>query len=213
MLLVDFEIDEISQMTKALDKLVKFNQPVVMFCRHIEQKPLSQVIYNFGIKKIDISVVSMGSAGSDYISSILGDLGALLDARVFDMFDLEDFENLDYSDLGRAQKIEVKSMESFILSKTDKNESHKANLKNRIEQILFEYNSSGGKGKMILEQRLALLQGNIAMFRLGGGTKIEQQEIKDKLVDALNSVRNAMKNGVVPGGGTALLHASKLLPH
>jgi chaperonin GroEL len=154
-LLVDFEIDEISQMTKALDKLVKFNQPVVMFCRHIEQKPLSQVIYNFGIKKIDISVVSMGSAGSDYITSILGDLGALLDARVFDMFDLDDFENLDYGDLGRAQKIEVKSMESFILSKTDKNESHKANLKNRIEQILFDYNSSGGKSKMILEQRLA----------------------------------------------------------
>lgn len=51
------------------------------------------------------------------------------------------------------------------------------------------------------------------MFRLGGGTKIEQQEIKDKLVDALNSVRNAMKNGVVPGGGTALLHASKLLDY
>lgn len=97
------------------------------------------------------------------------------------------------------------------MSVEKKNLVHKAKLENRVQEVETELLTSSGNKKLLLEERLSRLGGNIALFRLGGNTKIEQQEIKDKLVDGLNSIKSSMKYGVVPGGGSALIHASKIL--
>ena len=155
----------------------------------------------------------MGPAMADYGSELLQDMSCLFNAKCFEYFESPQFENVKFEELGKLEKAEVKSGESFLLASTSKSKAHEDRIRTRLEELTYEFELTLGNKKQLLEERITRLQGKIALFRLGGESKIEQQEIKDKLVDALNSVKNTMYNGYLPGGGAALLHASKILDY
>ena len=92
-----------------------------------------------------------------------------------------------------------------------RSETEKRALQDRIGLVEAQYNNAESHKKVIYEDRLNRLTGNVCLISVGGTTDTERQEINDKLVDGLNSVKNSMLHGVVPGGGAALLHASKIL--
>ena len=209
-LVANFDINDIGLVIKTLDNLVKYNQPIQLVCKHIEAKPQSQIIYNYKQGKLDISVITMGPASGDHGGDLLVDMSHQFNARCFEYFETKDLENIKYEDLGKLEKAEIKSNECFLQASTNKTKEHEDRIRNRLEELTYEFDLAPGNRKMILEERITRLQGKIALFRIGGETKIEQQEVKDKLIDALNSVKNTMHNGFLPGGGSALLHASKI---
>lgn len=209
-LLIDMNDLNLRTITKVLDKQKSFQEPVLLICSNMEDNALSQIRYNYNKGLIDICVVTIPGQ-PEFISTILQDFSHLFDARVFEWVDIHNLENQDYFDLGKAKSAMTSAQECFIVSVEKKNLVHKAKLENRVQEVETELLTSSGNKKLLLEERLSRLGGNIALFRLGGNTKIEQQEIKDKLVDGLNSIKSSMKYGVVPGGGSALIHASKIL--
>lgn len=102
-------------------------------------------------------------------------------------------------------------MESFFVTAEEKSESHKEKIGKRLREVEFQYRLASGNQKQLLEDRLTRLSGNMALIKIGGLSETEQQEIKDKLTDGLNAVRNIMEYGALPGGGAALVHASRML--
>lgn len=139
------------------------------------------------------------------------DYAAVFNARVFDEFDSDEIVDIELSDLGKASKVEIGRNETFFIGVEDKTKEHSDRLEERIRVVESLHNNSSDLEKVLYQSRLDGLSGNMTLIKLGGDTEIEQQEIKDKLVDGLNSVKNSLKEGVIPGGGAALVHASELL--
>jgi chaperonin GroEL len=136
----------------------------------------------------DIAVLTKGEVISE-------DLGIKLESVTLDM-------------LGRAKKVTVSKENTTIVDGI----GEKADIEARIKQIkaqIEETTSDYDKEK--LQERLAKLAGGVAVIRVGGSTEVEVKEKKDRVDDALNATRAAVDEGIVPGGGTALLKASKAL--
>lgn len=81
----------------------------------------------------------------------------------------------------------------------------------RKEQLKYRIEHNKGKDLQVLKERLARFEGKTAVAYVGGGSEVEIHENRDKLVDSMNATKNTMKEGILPGGGSALLHASKIL--
>ena len=117
-------------------------------------------------------------------------------------------ENVTLDMLGRAKKVSITKENTTIVDGAGK----KADIEGRVAQIkaqIEETTSDYDREK--LQERLAKLAGGVAVIRVGGSTEIEVKEKKDRIDDALNATRAAVQEGIVPGGGTALLRASIVL--
>jgi chaperonin GroEL len=117
-------------------------------------------------------------------------------------------ENVKLDMLGTAKKIRIDKDNTTIVDGAGK----KADIQSRVTQIkaqIEETTSDYDKEK--LQERLAKLAGGVAVIRVGGATEVEVKERKDRVDDALNATKAAVEEGIVPGGGTALLYASKIL--
>jgi chaperonin GroEL len=117
-------------------------------------------------------------------------------------------ENVTIDMLGRAKKVTITKDDTTIVDGSgDKSgiEGRVAQIKRQIEDTTSDYD------KEKLQERLAKLAGGVAVIRVGGSTEVEVKEKKDRVDDALNATRAAVEEGIVPGGGTALLKASKAL--
>merc|ERR1719343_570210 len=117
-------------------------------------------------------------------------------------------EEMDMSQLGSAKKVTITKDETVILDGA----GDKALIEERcdtIRQAIENTSSEYEKDKM--KERLAKLSGGVAVISVGGASEVEVNEVKDRLNDALNATRAALEEGIVPGGGTALLHATKKL--
>lgn len=211
-LIFDFELKDLNDAVKLLDQLVKIKEPVVIFCKWIADEPLTEFIYNVNKKILDVSVVCF--IGSDIeTTNNLEDLGCLFNAKVFTKYDMPELlAGLDTSHLGHASKVEIAEHETFFVTSEDKSESHRMRIEKRLRDTEFLYRTSETlAGRQLLEERVNRLSGLLALIKIGGDSKVEQQEIKDKLTDGLNAVRNTLEYGALPGGGAALVHASKIL--
>ena len=121
-------------------------------------------------------------------------------------------ENVTLDMLGRAKKVSISKEETTIVDGSGKKkeiEGRIAQIKAQIEETTSDYD------KEKLQERLAKLAGGVAVIRVGGATEIEVKEKKDRVDDALNATRAAVEEGIVPGGGVALLRAKKAVdkPH
>merc|ERR1711916_223028 len=117
-------------------------------------------------------------------------------------------EDLTLESLGTAKKVSISKDESVILDGL----GEKALIEERCEQIRSAIEGSTSEyEKDKLKERLAKISGGVAVIKVGGASEVEVGEIKDRLNDALNATKAAVEGGVLPGGGTALLHASKVL--
>ena len=117
-------------------------------------------------------------------------------------------ESLPLTDLGRAKKVIVDKDNTTIIEGAGKS----SEIKSRIEQLKREIeNSTSDYDREKLQERLAKLAGGVAVIKVGGATEVEVKEKRDRVEDAMNATRAAVEEGIVPGGGTALIYATKCL--
>ena len=146
-----------------------------------------------------------------YVTRVFEDYAAMFGAQIFDEFNQEDLASIDIDSMGQAHKFEIRDQEMLFIGPRKRTEAQKEALLDRINLVEAQYNNAESHKKVLYEDRLNRLTGNICLISIGGTIDTERQEINDKMVDGLNSVKNSMRYGVVPGGGAALLHASKIL--
>ena len=207
---MDARISTVKEMSLLMDRLTAFKQPVVIICKDISDEAMAEVIFNVKRETIRLGVVSLH--GSDeFISESLRDLAALFDAKIFTELNFDDLYRLGSEDLGRAAKIDMTMMETFFITSEQKTAEHRERINSRLRAVEFDYRLATGTKKQLLEDRVTRLSGNMALIKIGGNSEAEQKEVKDKLTDGLNAVRHVMEYGALPGGGAALVHASKLL--
>lgn len=147
----------------------------------------------------------------ELVSKQFEDFRCIFGGELFDEFNCEDLVNVKNEHLGVSAKFEIKSQEFFYIGPLEYNEEDKKALDKRIELVEYQYNNASSHTKILFEERLNRLSGSVCFLEFGADSESQRQELHDKLVDGLNSVKNSILHGVIPGGGSALIHASKVL--
>jgi chaperonin GroEL len=138
----------------------------------------------------------------------LEDIGILTKGEVIDPELGMSFESVDVDILGACKKIIIGKDDTIVIDGA----GDKKDIQNRVDQILGEIeNSTSEYDKEKLQERQAKLQGGVGVIKVGGATEVEVKEIKDRLNDAIMATRCALDEGIVVGGGAALLYASLAL--
>jgi chaperonin GroEL len=205
-LLTDGKVSSIHSLLPCLEEVSREHKKLVIISDNVEGEALATLIIN---KMRGLPVVAVKAPGfGDNRKNNLQDIAVLTGATVVSEEMGLKLENFDRSWLGSSKKVIVSSDDTIIMDGGGNSES----IKERCEQIteaLQRTTSSYEQEK--LRERLAKLSSGVAVLKVGGATEVEVSERKDRITDALSATRAAVEEGIVPGGGVALLHASKAL--
>ncbi|KAJ8071515.1 hypothetical protein OCU04_001832 [Sclerotinia nivalis] len=204
-LLSEKKISNVQDIIPALEASTQLRRPLVIIAEDIDGEALAVCILNKLRGQLQVAAVKAPGFG-DNRKSILGDLGILTNATVFtDELDLK-LEKATADMLGSTGSITITKEDTIILN----GEGSKDAIAQRCEQIRGVMNdpATSDYEKEKLQERLAKLSGGVAVIKVGGASEVEVGEKKDRFVDALNATRAAVEEGILPGGGTALLKAA-----
>ncbi|EEH43444.1 hsp60-like protein [Paracoccidioides brasiliensis Pb18] len=204
-LLSEKKISAVQDIIPALEASTSLRRPLVIIAEDIEGEALAVCILNKLRGQLQVAAVKAPGFG-DNRKSILGDIGILTNATVFtDELDLK-LEKATPDMLGSTGSITITKEDTIILN----GEGSKDAIAQRCEQIrsVISDPATSDYEKEKLQERLAKLSGGVAVIKVGGASEIEVGEKKDRVVDALNATRAAVEEGILPGGGTALLKAA-----
>ena len=204
-LLSEKKISAVQDIIPALEASTQLRRPLVIIAEDIEGEALAVCILNKLRGQLQVAAVKAPGFG-DNRKSILGDLGILTNATVFtDELDIK-LEKATPEMLGSTGSITITKEDTIILN----GEGSKDALAQRCEQIrgVMSDPTTSDYEKEKLQERLAKLSGGVAVIKVGGNSEVEVGEKKDRFVDALNATRAAVEEGILPGGGTALLKAA-----
>ncbi|KAF5093240.1 hypothetical protein D0Z03_002499 [Geotrichum reessii] len=207
-LLSEKKISSIQDIIPSLELSNKHRRPLVIVAEDIDGEALAACILNKLRGQVQVAAVKAPGFG-DNRKSILGDIATLTGGTVFtEELDIKP-ENASLELLGTSGSITITKEDTIILN----GEGSKENIVQRCEQIKSHINDSTTSEyeKEKLQERLAKLAGGVAVIKVGGSSEVEVGEKKDRYVDALNATRAAVEEGILPGGGTALLKASRIL--